>query len=499
MRIPWPVAALPGVMALILAGTTHGAEQPAGPSAAAGVADRAEISEYGITWKFDKLVKSGQFITGDWWVVGPVTVTGVTPAAGPAAAGVTTAVKKNQWGDTSLKNDARMRNGSMVVLKAGDAHGYDSRSDTFDPALSITYPYTLEANRSLISTISHTSLPADNFCQNIMWAKEKKCQCVLKAAAVLTCLAEPPPDDAFRPCYAGTEKMLWRAKDLKWDLLLKLKPEGQVPSWEEFERYFQRPWLEHLTNWTQQEINPTENQPNYGREHARLVSMASLMLLLDVPQEQKKKLAIGLVQYGIDIAGVGRVGGNWNWGGGHTSGRKWPVVFASLMLNDPKLRELPESAVFHEDAQTYYGKGWFGQTALWQMIVHHGPRAPYEEKPPEQWEKWDKTSEGYRICCNAKAWIGTALAAREMKAIKVWEHDAFFDYCDRWMREDDPYKDKRGKHPRPPDETTTYDPFVDAMWKAYRKTAPEQDWSGKNRKWITGKEPKWEPNERIAQ
>ncbi|MBI3831633.1 MAG: hypothetical protein HY291_19085 [Planctomycetes bacterium] len=497
MRMPRPAATFPGMLLLILAGGARGAEPPA--AAPASVAERAEVSQYGITWMFDKPVKSGQFITGDWWVVGPVTVTGVTPAAGPAPADATTDAKKNRWGDTSLKNDNRMRNGSMVVLKAGDAHGYDSRSATFDPALSISYPYTLETNRSLISTISHNSLPADNFCQNIMWSKEKKSQCVLRAAEVLTCLAEPPPEDAFRPCYAGTEKTLWRAKDLKWDLLLKLKPEGSVPAWDEFERYFQRPWLDHLTNWTQQEVNPTENQPNYGREHARLVSMASLMLLLDVPQEQKKKLAIGLVQYGIDIAGVARVGGNWNWGGGHTSGRKWPVVFASLMLDDSKLRDVPESAVFHEDAQTYYGKGWFGQTVLWQMIVHHGPRAPYEEKPPEQWEEWDKTSEAYRVCCNAKAWVGTALAAREMKAIQAWEHDAFFDYCDRWMREDDPYKEKRGAHPRPPDETTTYDPFVDAMWKTYRKTAPEQDWSGKNRKWITGKVGKWEPNERIAQ
>jgi len=69
-----------------------------------------------------------------------------------------------------------------------------------------------------------------------------------------------------------------------------------------------------------------------------------------------------------------KVGANWNWGGGHSGGRKWPVVFASLMLGKPALRKLPPSAVFHEDAQTYYGTGWFGQTPLWQMISHHGPR-----------------------------------------------------------------------------------------------------------------------------
>jgi len=469
-----------------------------------------EVTQYGITWKFDRPVEAGQFVTGDWWVVGPVTVVSISPAPGPAPEAAKVNIKKGRWGDTSLRNDTRMRNGSMVVLKAGGRQGYDSRSSTYDPALSVKLPLTLAPNRSLISTVSHTSLPVDNFANKILWPSEKKCQCALKAAAVLTCLAAAPPEDAFRPPYAGTDKPIYRAKDLRWNLLLSLKapaiekkdkwPSGSyklnVPDdWDQMARYFQRPWLEHLSSWAQQELNPTENQPNYGREHARLVSIASLMLHLDAPKEKKEKLLVGLVQYGIDISGAARVGANWNWGGGHTSGRKWPVVFASLMLGKPELRTLPASAVFHEDSQTYYGTGWFGQTALWQMITHHGPRQPYEEKPPEQWERWDKTSEGYRCCCNAVAWVGTALAARMMKAVKVWDHDAFFDYCDRWMREDDPYAKDRGGHARPKQETDTFDPFVTRMWRAYRKTAPEQAMAGNPRKWVwQGRTAGWVPN-----
>ncbi|HUT58646.1 MAG TPA: hypothetical protein VNA25_12445 [Phycisphaerae bacterium] len=486
------------MIAVLIGGQPPAAGQQSDPTepAAAGGAKRKQLSQHGITWTFDRPATAGQFVTGDWWVVGPVTVASISPAPGPADPDASVNIKRGVWGDTSLRNDKRMRNGSMVVLKAGGKQGYDSRSTTYDPELSVKLPYTLAVNRSLISTISHTSLPADNFCHKIMWRSEKKSQCALKAAAVLTCLAQVPSADAFRPAYAGTDKPIYRAKDLKWDLLGRLKPAGRVPSWEDFDRYFQRPWLEHMCNWAQQELNPTENQPNYGREHARLVSMASLMLQLDVPKERKEKLLIGLVQYGIDVSGVAKVGGQWNWGGGHSSGRKWPVLFASLMLDKPELRRLPETAVFHEDAQTYYGKGWFGQTVLWQMVIHHGPRESYEEKPPEKWEQWDKTSEGYRCCCNAVAWVGTALSARHMKAIKVWEHDAFFDYCDRWMRTDDPYAAARGKHARPKGETKTFDPFVDAMWRAYRKTAPKQEMSGKNRKWIPSRPGKWVPNPR---
>lgn len=456
------------------------------------IKDRAEVSEYGITWTFDKPAKTGQFITGDWWVIGPVTIVKITPAPGPVHT-ENLNIKINRWNDTSLKLDTTMRNGSMIVLKAGRTQGYDSRSGSFSKKDVITLPFKLAPNLSLISSISNTTLPVENFCKDIMWDSEKKSQTVMKAAAVLTCLKEVPPGDAFRPPYAGVEKPIFQAKDIKWNLLpkLKLPADEAVPSWPEFERYFQRPWLDHLLSWEQQELVPNENGPNYGREHARLVSIASLMVMLDVPKVKKEKLTTELIQRGIDLYGIAINGGYWNEGGGHSSGRKWPILFASILLDNPNIAKIPESAVFQEDTQTYYGEGWFKQDVLWQMIMHHGKRDPYEEKPPEQWQKWDSTSESYRLCCNAVAWTGTALAARYMKAIKLWRHDAYFDYIERWMRKDDPHKTARGNHPRPKAETTTSDPFVTAMWKAHRKNAPQQPPSNNNIKWV------WQGNKGI--
>jgi hypothetical protein len=455
---------------------------------------RKEISQYGITWEFDKPMQTGQFVTGDWWVVGSVTVVKITPAPGPISIDNST-IKINHWNDTSLKTDTTMRNGSAIVLKAGYKQSYDSRGGAFDAGGCIKLPLKLEPNLSLISSISNTTLPVDNFCKNILWEGEFKCQTVMKVAAVLTCLDAVPSADAFRPPYVGNIKPIFLSRDIHWDLLPKLQPAGEVPSWEEFERYFQRPWIDHLLSWSQQELVPNENQPNYGREYARLVSIASLMVCLDVTQEQKEKLTIELIQRGIDLYGLAMVGGSWNEGGGHSSGRKWPILFASIILDNPQLAELPETSFFQEDTQTYYGKGWFGQTALWQMIMHHGQRDTYEEKPPEQWEKWDKTSESYRICCNEVAWTGTALAARYLKAIKLWGHDAHFDYIERWMRVDDPYQKARGTHPRPGGETNTFDPFVTTMWKAHRQNAPEQEMSGIHLKWAwQGDKGVWVPN-----
>ena len=62
------------------------------------------------------------------------------------------------------------------------------------------------------------------------------------------------------------------------------------------------------------------------------------------------------------------------------------------------------------------------------------------------------------------------------------------------MREDGPYREARGSYPRPRAETTTFDPFVTAMWKAYRPSAPEQERSGKHFKWVwKGNKGVWEP------
>ena len=37
------------------------------------------VSQYGITWTFEKPARAGRFVNGDWYVVGPVTVKAIDP------------------------------------------------------------------------------------------------------------------------------------------------------------------------------------------------------------------------------------------------------------------------------------------------------------------------------------------------------------------------------------------------------------------------------------
>ncbi len=49
------------------------------------------------------------------------------------------------------------------------------------------------------------------------------------------------------------------------------------------------------------------------------------------------KLTIGLIQHGIDLCGTTMAGGYWNEGGGHSGGRKWPILFAGIMPDRPEM------------------------------------------------------------------------------------------------------------------------------------------------------------------
>ncbi len=470
-----------------------------------------EISQYGITWKLDKPTTAGRFINGDWWVVGPVQIVGVTPMPGEASAEEAATSGKSRYGAAAFKPDNTMRNGSMLQPMPVAGQGYDSRMLNYKPEMSVKFPLNMPAGTSLVSTISSTETKTgkDGQAQLVTpfilgEAKFKLCgptlPLTLRAASVLTCLANEPPADAFRPAYGAKEKVIYREKDLQWDLLPKLAPVASTPEWAVMERVFARPWLDHDPSWLIQHWAPGENQPNYGREFARMTSLGGLMLMLDVPREQKRKLLVEYVQLGIDLGGLAQSGRNWYSDGGHWQGRKWPILFASIMLNDPKIRDFPvitpdqplygrikldpesprTTTLFQEDLDSYYGKGGNGQKVLWQIVSHTGPKPPYQEKPRAEFGKEEQFVDSYHMN-NLGSWIGTALAAQMMSARAMWNHDAYFDLIDQYMLPEVsadipkwlPAGCKRG-----------VDLFAEEMWAAYRSRVPAQENGKDNYKWV---------------
>src|SRR5690606_6636992 len=70
---------------------------------AAQVHAATSVSRHGVTWVFDKDYPTGQYANGDPWVVGPVTITSITPAP------------------------TNGRNGTVINPSLGTSQGFDDR------------------------------------------------------------------------------------------------------------------------------------------------------------------------------------------------------------------------------------------------------------------------------------------------------------------------------------------------------------------------------------
>jgi hypothetical protein len=427
------------------------------PPATPAVADLPKLSSVtkdGVTWTFTQSVPVGQFLTGDYYVVGPVTVSAISPAPGGG------------------------RNGSVKNLTTNpDKTGFDSRTDgsRYDSALTVSLPVTLNPGDSLVSSISVATIGSTQ-----RWLFAKATGSPVKSVSVLTDLAAPQPPDAFRPSYVGRNSPVYYSRNLRRDLLPTFTPVSSTPSLSEYESHFRRPWTDSLFfNFD----NPIEYMPDYSREIARAVGTAGLLLSLNYTAQQKEPLLVYLTQYGIDLSGLVQKGHpGWQAHGGHGSGRKFPIVFAGTMLDQPAMAH-PTTAKFGEDEMTMAGTGWTGAAYLY--AGHYGQGGdgaygPYEHLQPRDWPKTsagDYLGEDYRRCCTSTSWIGEALAAQLIPGMRAnWNDAPFFGYADRWMTEDDTaalatIRSQIGEDYSNFPQRKAWDAFATNMWKSYRSRA----------------------------
>jgi len=442
-----------------------------------GVAQQSRILQFGITWTFSKDYSVGQFANGDYWVVGPVTIIKIDPA--------------------SVEVNGRTINGSMVnpSPRLNKKEGYDSelyaryhKAGDYDPGLnaarpdgrdlSKSNPLVLQPNCSLVSAVSTPK--TDGSAR-------------LQTAAILTVLGSVPEEGSFRPPYSGTDKAIrFNTRQLNYTLLASLKPVPGSPGLSTVERYFERPWIDHIPLWPGRSHHPADNMPDYGREMATQIGIGALMLHLNFSNRQKEKLLVRYVQLGIDLYGVVRDGGEKNWVGmgGHANGRKFPILFAGLVLGDDDMKNIgeksgdylysdgygpdnapPDYVHFGEDDQTFYVTQVdidATHSPEWNPDRRDVQKIPYEREDiglpewgivhaigPDRSNKYWKTM--YRSV-SSPCWGGIVLAVHIMGVKDLWNHDALFDYKDRYMQATANYR-----------QTSR---FVKSMWDVYRDDYP---------------------------
>ena len=459
---------------------------------------KGNASQYGITWTFQKPARVGQFVNGDWYVVGPVAVEAIDPKP---LYGSEIPRRELDGMDRERKQEHRIRNGFMLNPPAKMEVAYDSGvRNWFTPSLIQRLPVTMKPGDSLVSTIS---MPKNLVLHAQLRNKIERGvddSSPIRTAAVLTCVGEPQPPDAFRPGFCDRQQRIYLARNLKRGLLPVAAATRSIPKIQQYIRFTQRPWVGTCFFGFEE---PVENMPQYGLEYGRVVGISALLLCTDL-QQQKEPLLVNFVQVGIDLGGMVRAGHpGWTGWGGHGSGRKLPIVFAGLLLGDDELAGISWSypkVSFGEDEQTAYGDCWTGAKVV--FAGHSGIDAatgegrsrgsgwgPYEHMPPSQWQDGQNTSESYRRCCTSVGWVAQALALRLMQAEQAWGHDPFFDYVDRWMYEDDAAFVKTIKETTSRDhdkdwarQGQAWDVFVNEMWAKHRPTlqAPTDGWKQKH-------------------
>lgn len=422
-----------------------------------------------ITWTFDANYTTGQFVTGDWYVVVP---SGNIEIAWIEATG----------GET-LK-------GTMKNPVPGVDQGYSSSAYSYSSSLDVgqSLPISLTAGDRIVTVTSHVETTAE--------------KTAVGQAAILTVVSSIQDVNAFRPGYCDNDQVIYSADDIDYTMLANLTLTPSAPTLAEATDMVARPWIDHKVGWQGRNIHPNNNMRDYGLDIIADVGMVAAMANGDFTNAEKKPLIVGIIQLGIDnYSIVKRYPTFYAADPGHTNGRKFPIVAAAYLLDIAEIKAallkagdyvysgsfgvLPTDAYrFSEDEQTFYvtqdnvditnSAAWDpdnrGYTQLYTSAMIGMPEwgernAESPENSSADWKTY------YRQCCTMRAADGQTIALYAMGLVDAWNHPAYFAYMDRYKAISDGLADPFGFTVNNEDSgyQTTF-AFCDEMWDEYRNS-----------------------------
>jgi hypothetical protein len=301
-----------------------------------------------------------------------------------------------------------------------------------------TLPFEAAPGESVVKAISLEPLD------------DTECRPCLRTASVLTVLAEAPPDlgkTVFRPPYFSTKKPEYSTTDLRTDLLPSYAATPGAPTLENELQRFQRVHLDHKQDWTGAFLHPTENMAEYGSSVSIENAEGALRLMLDDSLEDKNDLLIAYVQLGIDLYQMLKNGQTWPANGGHGEGRKLPIAFAAVLLDESEMKDAVSNAgteafgenggmYFSEQADTVlWGQGDYTEEMYWENLVFDTGSRTLSD-PYRMVDGGHRPGDSYQFCCTSMPYKEHATAAYLFPEIAaIWNYDPFFEYVERWVEE----------------------------------------------------------------
>jgi hypothetical protein len=424
-----------------------------------------------VTWTFAAELPCGQFANGDWWVVGPVEIVSISQ---PLQEGLTC---------TSDDNSGCRSGSGINFLQPTEDHPFDGRALDYSYAddISRQLPYLVDPAGSVLSVVSSVSGAGEQGQNGVIT--------YLESGEILTVVSEVPPDagsTVFRPPFGDSVKTMFPVSQMDIGFLLDLPVPTNLPSITcknpsfentgcpvtacttvgscagELAALISQPYVENRN------FSVAPNLlPSYGRERSNLFGSALMWLNVDATQTgSKTELAIQLTQMGIDLYGQAKDGALWEAGGGVYHGKKVPIWWAAIALDDDDIKTVAANHTakdyqnldqpFAEAAQTFYIENvHIGQSVsdpnytadhvglpeftAGDYLASINPRiGGLELKIPGT----APGNNGYRVCCNSQyqyavstaVWlIDEALAATRGAgfARKLWNDDDYKYYHDR--------------------------------------------------------------------
>ena len=365
------------------------------------------VTQRGITWHFDKPHQVGQFANGDYWVLGPVVITRITPDF-----------------DGSI-------NGWEVNPVVSGGQGFRNlEGHNFDASLVPALPYRAEGTVSIVKT---TALDPPGLA-------------VIKGAAVLTVVDAVPPGggaEVFRPPYVGVEKPMYRVADLRTDLLPAYAPVASMPTLASVAARFGPLQMDHKSGRTGRAMRPSDNLADYQPKNTAAQNEAVLRMMMNDPLAERMPALIPLVQFGIDKLHTIYLGQKWPDGGGHQPGHLVIAAFAAVMLDSAQAKTVLQQADF------FHGSRWFtrgregrvlwgqpsAEKSYWTYIMGGGGNRSIRD--PYGYIDGGKVSEGAYQVITSQSHKGEILATHLMPSLKTaWpaeELGKMVEYTDRWV------------------------------------------------------------------
>lgn len=296
------------------------------------------ITQFGVTFRFAAPRPAGQYANGDWWVLGPVSMTSITPASDiqtDAIDGNGTAIAHRVVNGTMVNPGNRAfapgglaANNTSNTLQSFDTLANGVSNMVYEPVHNVdpgaTGSALIVATGSVMKFVSRlTGLPLNNRPAGT-------------DMVVLTVVDAIPAPYAIRPgvSRSGNKASPCRLSDFNLDVFQSLAPTANAPTFEQalawVGRYIEVAFPDSINNTGAKGAN---NHPEYGRDIGNNVHRALLSLhLSSFTAQQKRTLLSQMAAIADDLVGRAEEGAITLGAGGGNSWKLPLIVVCAASL-----------------------------------------------------------------------------------------------------------------------------------------------------------------------